>query len=462
MRRFFIIAIIMVMLFSLVSCNTQNPSKNANIGEEEIGQYSEDEKPQPRGKNGLISKGRGEPLGKRGRQGSEQLEKNDNNVAMSDSSTTSNSDLINTYPIVNTNTTAFYSDTKVIKKVSEGDAFYGQDANYLKNMPSYTDNGDGTVTDNVTGLVWQQTMDEKMTMEEAIKYANSFSLGGYDDWRIPNIKELFSLIDYTGKLSGMKAGVMYIDTVYFDQPIGDTSKGEREIDAQVWSSTKYVSTTMKGSTTYFGVNFVDGRIKGYGSSDPRNNGTKEMYFRLVRGKETYGINNFVDNSDGTITDKATGLMWQASDDGQTRDWQESLAYAESSSLSGYDDWRLPDAKELQSIVDYTKSPNTTNSPAIDDMFSLTEFIDSKGDNNYGFYWTSTTHLDGRNPYASAAYVCFGEGLGKMNGQVMDVHGAGAVRSDKKSGNKNDYPQYFGPQGDIRYVYNYSLLVRGID
>lgn len=45
---------------------------------------------------------------------------------------------------------------------------------------------------------------------------------------------------------------------------------------------------------------------------------------------------------------------------------------------------------------------------------------------------------------------------------MDVHGAGAQRSDPKSGNKNDYPQYFGPQGDVRYVYNYVRSVRDIN
>ena len=81
--------------------------------------------------------------------------------------------------------------------------------------------------------------------------------------------------------------------------------------------------------------------------------------------------------------------------------------------------------------------------------------------NYGFYWTSTTHLDGRNIYDSAAYVCFGEALGQMNGRVMDVHGAGALRSDPKSGDADDYPQYRGPQGDIVYVYNFCLLVRDI-
>jgi hypothetical protein len=49
----------------------------------------------------------------------------------------------------------------------------------------------------------------------------------------------------------------------------------------------------------------------------------------------------------------------------------------------------------------------------------------------------------------------------MNDCIMDVHGAGAVRSDPKNGIRNDYPQFFGPQGDIRYVFNYVLSVRNI-
>jgi hypothetical protein len=175
------------------------------------------------------------------------------------------------------------------------------------------------------------------------------------------------------------------------------------------------------------------------------------------------LDNFVDNDDETITDVATGLMWQKADDGVARDWQESLAYVEGSELAGYTDWRLPNAKELQSIVDYTRSPQTTNSPAIDPIFETTEINDPDGNpGHYPFFWTGTTHLDGVNPYSGAAYIAFGEGLGQMNGIVMDVHGAGCQRSDPKSGNINDYPQFFGPQGDIRYVYNYVRLVRDAD
>ena len=67
------------------------------------------------------------------------------------------------YPIVDTGVVTFYSDKQIISAPAEGEPFCGQDANYQGNSPSYTDNDDGTVTDNVTGLMWQQDMGKKMT-----------------------------------------------------------------------------------------------------------------------------------------------------------------------------------------------------------------------------------------------------------------------------------------------------------
>ncbi len=366
------------------------------------------------------------------------------------------------YPIVHTALTTLFTDQEIVSSIEEGDAFFGQDGNVLNNYPSYTNNNDGTITDNITGLVWQQTMDEKMTIEEAQIYAEKCTLAGYEDWRIPTIKELFSLIDYNGHSGGETAHILYINTAYFNQPLGDTTKGEREIDAQTWSSTKYVSTTMNNDETYFGVNFIDGRIKGYPTYNRRKREENKMYFRLVRGNPQYGINDFVNNNNGTITDLSTGLMWQIADDGITRNWEEALSYAQDLTLANYNDWRLPSAKELQSIVDYTRSPKTSNSPAIFEEFQLTSITDEKGSKNWGYYWSATTHQDGPNPYDSGAYVSFGEALGKMHNQILDVHGAGAVRSDPKSGNASEYPKFVGPQGDIRRIYNLVLAVRTIN
>jgi hypothetical protein len=368
-----------------------------------------------------------------------------------------------TYPIVDTDVHTFYSSSAIIATPVSSTAYYGQDATYNGNQPSYTNNANGTITDNVTGLMWQQDMGTKISWSAAFTKADTMTLGGHTDWRVPTIKELYSLIRFTGKSTGTGTIYKYIDTTYFTHPIGNTAIGEREIDAQTWSSTQYRGLTMAGDSTVFGVNFIDGRIKGYPQYKPgTNNATAAtMYFRMVRGNTSYGVNQFVDNHDTTISDNATGLMWQQTDDGIGRDWQHALAYAENLTLAGHSDWRLPNAKELQSIVDYTRSPSATNSPAIDPLFATSQIKDPNGNTNYPYFWTSTTHLDGPNPYTPAVYIAFGKAQGKMNNTIMDVHGAGAQRSDPKSGDSASFPIYSGPQGDVRYVYNFVRCVRDI-
>ncbi|MDX2430890.1 MAG: DUF1566 domain-containing protein [Bacteroides sp.] len=368
------------------------------------------------------------------------------------------------YPVVDTRVNEFSDFSQVIPEPQPGDSFYGQDASYTGNQPSYSDHGNGTITDNVSGLTWEKDMGIKITYNDAFIKADTMTLAGYSDWRVPSIKELYSLIMFTGRVSGATAISPFIDTAYFIQPLGDPDLGEREIDAQTWSSTQYAGLTMNGDSTVFGVNFVDGRIKGYPKFRPGSNNTlpRTMYFRMVRGNSSYGRNEFAENDDLTISDLATGLMWQKADDGVLRDWEDALAYAESLELGGFDDWRLPNAKELQSIVDYNRSPQATGTPAIDPLFETTEILDPDGNpGQYPYFWTGTTHQDGPKPYNSAVYIAFGEAQGKMNSKLMDVHGAGSQRSDPKAGDPDAYPQFFGPQGDVRYVFNAVRCVRDI-
>lgn len=362
----------------------------------------------------------------------------------------------NGYPIVDSGQYQFYGNDEEIAAPAVGGDFYGQDASYIINPASYTDNSDGTITDNVTGLMWQKDMGDKLTYEEALKKVNALKLAGHVDWRVANIKELYSLIQFNGKVKGQRAITPFIDTLYFNQPIGDTEKGDREIDAQTWSGTEYVGRTMRNDETVFGVNFVDGRIKGYPKYNPRSKAPNKMFFRFVRGNKTYGENSFVDNGDGTVLDLATGLVWQKSDSGKGMAWKEALSYSESLELAGHDDWRLPSAKELQSIVDYSRSPETSNSPAIDPIFETSSINNEGGEKDYPYYWTSTTHLDGPIPESHAVYISFGKALGEINGKVMDVHGAGSQRSDPKTGK----PGSRGPQGDMLRINNYVRSVRG--
>ncbi len=367
-----------------------------------------------------------------------------------------------TYKVVDTNQKDFYNSSSAITAPLPGAKFFGQDAGYSGYQPSYTDNGNGTITDNVTGLTWQKNMGSKISYAEALIKADTMTLGGYTDWRVPTIKELYSLILFSGQVNGERAIKKFIDEDYFIQPLGDTSIGEREIDAQTWSSTHYKGLTFGRDSTIFGVNFIDGRIKGYPKYRPGSNNTtpNTMYFRLVRGNPAYGTNNFIDNNNGTITDLATGLMWQKADDRNPRDWENALDYAENLTLAGFSDWRLPNAKELQSIVDYSRSPSSTNSPAINNVFSVSTINDPDGNpGHYPYYWTGTTHLDGAVPGSYAVYIAFGKAFGKINGTLLDVHGAGAQRSDPKSGDPSSYPQFMGPQGDARIVFNFVRCVR---
>ena len=390
------------------------------------------------------------------------------------------------YAVVDTGQMDSYDDVGNVIDPSPGEAFYGQDGGHDGDQPSYTTSADGlTVDDNVTGLTWTQSPDwdgdgdidanDKFTWGDAQAYVdtlNAQNYGGYSDWRLPSIKELYSLIDFSG-ITGMTVAtaIPYIDTDYFAFGYGDEAVGQRIIDAQYWSSTEYVSTTMGGMHTVFGVNFADGRIKGYGTSNPMG-GEMSQYVRYVRGNTGYGVNNFVATGDGTVMDNATGLMWANDDSGFGMDWEGALAWAQEmneANYLGHNDWRLPNAKELQSIVAYTRAPDTTDSAAIDPVFDVSTITDGGGDTDFPFFWTSTTHLDGPPQQLGnySAYVAFGEAEGWMwsrfgGYQLQDVHGAGAQRSDPKSGDPSDYPYGHGPQGDVIRIYNYVRLVRDAD
>ncbi|MBN2186606.1 MAG: DUF1566 domain-containing protein [Dehalococcoidia bacterium] len=157
----------------------------------------------------------------------------------------------------------------------------------------------------------------------------------------------------------------------------------------------------------------------------------------------------MDNGDGTITDNATGLMWSKVDSSKEMDWEGALVCVQQKNKKnylGYNDWRLPNAKELQSIVDYTRSPQTTNSAAIAPVFTVTSIIDERGQKNYPFYWTSTTHVTAAGGGQNAAYIAFGKAPGYMRNSWIDVHGAGAQRSDPKSSDSGHYPDDRGSQG----------------
>lgn len=135
-------------------------------------------------------------------------------------------------------------------------------------------------------------------------------------------------------------------------------------------------------------------------------------------------------------------MWAQADNGEAVFWENALARAEemnAASYLGYSGRRVPNVRELQGIVDYTRSPDTARSAAIDSVFEISEIINEAGEPDYPFHWSSATHANFTDqPGTFAAYVSFGRAMGYMNGWT-DVHGAGARRSDSKTGDAADYP-----------------------
>ena len=421
------------------------------------------------------------------------------------------------YAIVDTGQTKSYDNRSEIAPPKPGENFFGQDAQFHRHPPSYELSADGlTVHDHNTGLTWQHSPDtdgngvlnraDKLTLSQAQALPaklNAAKFGGFDDWRLPTIKELYSLFDARGT---DPSGPMnmdtsrltpFIDTKFFKFAYGDTSTGERVIDSQYASSTKYVGKGARGFDKLFGVNFADGRIKGYDLFMPGGRMEKTFFVLCVRGNPAYGKNDFHDNNDGTITDRATGLIWSKSDSGQGMNWQDALAWAQKKNAEkslGHNDWRLPSVKELQSLVDYSRSPDTSHSPAIDPLFNCTAFTNEAHQVDYPFYWSATTHA-GLMGGGAAMYVAFGRAAGWMSPRAMaggpperrggfgpppgdglppeagplgtasgdyhfvDVHGAGAQRSDPKAGDPKVFPHGRGPQGDVIRIFNFVRLVR---
>jgi hypothetical protein len=365
------------------------------------------------------------------------------------------------YPVVDTDQTWCFSDDEIIEC---GDEFSGQDAQYEGVQPSYQDNGDGTVTDLNTGLMWIQDAGDKTYYADAIEELETYTFAGYDDWRLPTIKELYSLalfsgVDVGGAESSDVDGLWpFLDDDYFVFLYGDETGSNRVIDAQWLSSSIYAATVNVRQSCFFGFNFSDGRIKCYPVEASPNGGYFAQY---VRGDGSYGVNDYVDNGDGTVSDSATGLTWAQGDNGEPYDWEGALNYCNDLSLGGSDDWRLPNIKELHSIIDYERSPDTTDSPAIDPLFTLSPITNEAGESDWGFYWSSTTFISYPSNVAAAAYISFGRALGYMGdpGGWIDVHGAGAQRSDPKA-NTETFEFGRGPQGDAVRSDNYVLCVTG--
>ena len=243
---------------------------------------------------------------------------------------------------------------------------FGEDHDYTINPPSYTFNGDGTTTDNVTGLMWQSTDDnntynwyEASGINETtynpggvVDICGDLSLAGHNDWRLPTENELQGIMNYENNNPA-------IVQTYFPSTMNNG----------YWSSTTHALYENEAWIVDYGFPLADYSSISYVDK------TFSYFVRCIRGSTIESV--FTDNGDGTVTDSVTGLTWQQDDDAVVKTWEEALNYCESLELpTGQTDWRLPNIKELRSIVD-----TTVHGPAI----NLTFFPNT----NFGDYWSST-------------------------------------------------------------------------
>lgn len=266
-----------------------------------------------------------------------------------------------------TGVTACFSASAEITCPAPGAASYGQDATYSTNPMRFVDDGI-TVTDALTGLTWQKvdpagtfTWYEASGTYDATynpttkTVCGALTLGGGADWRLPSRRELVSIINYAQGWPDQAAftgGGTYWTSTRLDGPTG-TNVWQVRGDGQVHPALRYPD----------------------GLAAPNS-------VKCVRGA-AWGLNAFADQGNGTVVDSMSGLQWQKADDGVARTWVSALDYCEQLSLADHTDWRLPDAKELESLV-YLESGGFTT-PI--DSARFTPRIDGSG---LSFYWSSTT------------------------------------------------------------------------
>jgi hypothetical protein len=248
----------------------------------------------------------------------------------------------------------------------------GQDGEYGTILMSFTSNGDGTVTDNNTGLMWQKcSAGQNATTCSGIAstynwfqargifnltynplnrdICGSLELGGHNDWRLPTKKELITIVDYSKVPS-------FNSTVF----------PNTGINTGYWSFTPDVSNSVNA----WYVQFITGLVENDQAKSEKN------YVRCVRGEQT--TQNLIDNVDAaTVTDARTGLEWQKAQQLVT-DWSDALSTCNNLNLAGHADWRLPNIKELESLTDDSRYDPPIN----------TEFFPNVTEN---YFLSSTTH-----------------------------------------------------------------------
>jgi parallel beta-helix repeat protein len=281
--------------------------------------------------------------------------------------------------------------------------------------PRFVDNNDGTISDMLTGLMWlkdgncfgEQTWSSSLEkIEDFNAHPNSYSCqdytAHYTDWRLPDINELESLLNTEQQFPSTWLNDQGFRNVQYNWYWTSTTRAYSAGSA--WTMSMMVGwVSSHGKEGGTGTYFLPVRSGQFGSVDPNypaniwKTGQKTSYFPRDDGDIQAGVswptNRFMDNGDGTVTDTLTGLMW-AKDAGSptietcsivSMTWQNDLDYVKclnSNAYLSYNDWRLPNRKELFSLIDYSQCY-----PALP---SGHPFTNLPLDLSNRQYWSSTT------------------------------------------------------------------------
>lgn len=241
-------------------------------------------------------------------------------------------------------------------------AFCGQDAQYPDNARvltcTYTDGSvqdpcdpsadEGEmVVDSLTGLVWQRTWVGNVNWQNAIATCDNLVYGGYDDWRLPNPLELISIVDH-GRWDPAFDPVVFPGTPSGVYGRFWTSTPLAEFPRNTWLlyNTDGIMDFEDG-TTFYKARCVRSELNAFTGGDHR--------FVILEAVPDQPV----------VLDITTGLVWQKNHVSGLN-WERALSTCEGLTYSGFDDWRLPDKKELVSLANYGRINPASDFPQMPD------------------------------------------------------------------------------------------------
>ena len=249
----------------------------------------------------------------------------------------------------------------------------------------FTNHGDGTITDHMTGLMWQQAPDDSVkTWDVALSDANGSTIAGYTDWRLPNILEIASLLTYditwTNQWTWLQS-VGFTDATHSDYWWSSTTNATRDSFA---TNADFANTMIRASSK--GISQRAIFVRGVSSVIPQTGaGAIDGYTRVIGedGDLETGVPwpdpRFTNNGDNTVTDHLTGLVWEQSVSTGGVDLEQALAAADIFPDGGHTDWRLPNVRELITLIHFGE-------PGWDAWLNSVGFSDVSA---VGIYWSST-------------------------------------------------------------------------